>query len=112
MRRLLLTLALAAALVSTAFAQTTAQPDLSGTWKLNLAKSKLPKKVRIKPQTIRITTEDDAIQFHFSGDPKNRVYTFVPDGKVRTVYLVEGKRRLGWGEDPVELVKARWEKWR
>ena len=81
-----------------------------GTWKLNLAKSKLPKKVGIKPQTIRITTDDDAIQFHFSSDPKGGRYTFVPDGKVRTAYLVEGKQRLAWGEDSVELVKARWEK--
>jgi hypothetical protein len=110
MKRLLLSIALSAAFSSPAPAQTAATPDLSGTWKLNLAKSKLPKKLPTKAETIRITTDGDAIQFHFSGDPKNRVYTFVPDGKVRTVYLVEGKRRLGWGEDPVELVKARWEK--
>ena len=110
MRRLLLSIALGAAFSSPAPAQTAATPDLSGTWKLNLAKSKLPKKVRIKPQTIRITTDDDAIQFHFSGNPKGRRYTFVPDGKVRTAYLIEGKERLVWSEDSVELVKARWEK--
>jgi len=110
MHRLLVTLALGAALAGMALAQTATTPDLSGTWKLNLAKSKLPKKVGIKPQTIRITTDDDAIQFHFSSDPKGGRYTFVPDGKVRTAYLVEGKQRLAWGEDSVELVKARWEK--
>jgi hypothetical protein len=110
MHRLLLALALSAALASTTFAQTVAQPDLSGTWKLNLAKSKLPRKLPIKPQTVTITADGDAIQFHFSGNPKGRRYTFVPDGKARTAYLVEGKERLVWGEDYVELVKARWEK--
>ncbi len=94
MHRLLLKLALGAALTSTAPAQTATTPDFSGTWKLNLAKSKLPKKLPIKPQTVTIAADAHAIQFHFSTDPKDRLYTFVPDGKARTVYVVEGKERL------------------
>jgi hypothetical protein len=101
MRRLLLSIALGAALVSTAFAQTTAQPDLSGTWKLNLAKSKLDKQHKIKSQTIAITASGDTIQFRDSADAKDHVYTFIPDGKERPFGI--------WDENNDSVVKATWE---
>ena len=85
MHRLLLTLALSAALCSTAFAQTAATPDLSGTWKLNLAKSKLEKHSKIKSEIITITTSGDTIQFHHAADPKDRFYTYTTDGKEHPV---------------------------
>ena len=51
MKHLLLTIALGAALCGTAFAQTAAAPDLSGTWKLNLAKSKVDKHNKVTSET-------------------------------------------------------------
>ena len=102
MRRLLLTIALSAALASTSFAQTATTPDFSGTWKLNLAKSKLDKHNKIKSQTITITTSGDTIQFHYATDPKDRLYTYVTDGKERPVGI--------WTEsDDYRGVKATWE---
>ena len=74
MHRLLLTLALSAALASIAFAQTAETikpPDVSGKWKLNLSKSTL--KSKLQPETITITTDTDQIQFHHSGEPKDRL---------------------------------------
>jgi len=102
MHRLLLSIALGAALASSAPAQTAATPDFSGTWKLNLAKSKLDKHNKIKSQTITITTSGDTIQFHYANDPKNRLYTYVTDGKERPVGI--------WTEnDHYRGVKAAWE---
>jgi hypothetical protein len=43
MKYILLAIALGAALTNVVLAQTVATPDFSGTWKLNLAKSKLDK---------------------------------------------------------------------
>jgi hypothetical protein len=83
MHRLLLTLALGAAFSSPALAQTATTPDLSGTWKLNLAKSKLDKHNKIKSETITIITSGDTIQFHHAADPKDLLYTYVADGKER-----------------------------
>ena len=101
MHRLLLSIALGAALCSSAPAQTATTPDLSGTWKLNLAKSKLDKHNKIKSQTITITTSGDTIQFHDSADAKDRLYTFIPDGKERPFGI--------WTENNDSVVKARWE---
>jgi hypothetical protein len=104
MRRLLLTLALGATLCSIAAAQTadpTKPPDLSGTWELNLAKSKLDKHNKIKSQTITITTSGDTIQFHYATHPKDLLYTYVADGKERPLGI--------WTENEDSSVKATWE---
>jgi len=100
--RLLLSIALSAALCSTALAQTTAHPDFSGTWKLNLAKSKPPNS-KIKSEIITITTDGDQIQFHHSGEPKDRLHIFTPDGEEHPVGV--------WTEtDPPSFVKTSWDK--
>lgn len=103
MTRLLLTLALGAAFCSSAPAQTAATPDLSGTWKLNPAKSKLPKKPPTKPETITIIADSDKIQFHHSGDPKDRLETFIADGEEHPLGI--------WLEtEPRHFVKTSWDK--
>jgi len=103
MRRLLLTIALGTALASSALAQTAATPDLSGIWKLNFAKSKVSKKNKVRSDTITITTSGDTIQFHYSADPKDRLYTYIVDGKERPIGI--------WVEnDDFIVVKATWEK--
>ena len=107
MHRLLLmltltfTLALSAALASSALAQTAATPDLSGTWKLNLSKSTL--KSKLQPETITITTDGDKIQFHHSGQPKDRLETFIADGEEHPLGI--------WTETaPPRFVKTTWDK--
>jgi hypothetical protein len=101
MHRLLLTFALGSALASSAPAQTAPTPDLSGTWKLNLAKSKLDKHNEIKSETITITSKDATIEFHYSTNGKERTETYTPDGKERATAEVKG------GEN---VAKATWKK--
>ena len=87
---------------TSALAQTTAHPDFSGTWKLNLAKSKPPNS-KIKSEIITITTDGDQIQFHYSGEPKDRLHIFTPDGEEHPVGV--------WTEtDPPSFVKTSWDK--
>src|SRR3982751_2110669 len=54
MRRLLVAITLVLAVMFSAPAQTTAAPDFSGTWVLNVANSTLPKDSTLKSQTIII----------------------------------------------------------
>ncbi len=91
------------AFASLAFGQTATTPDFSGTWKLNLAKSTLPKKPPIRPETITVTADGDTIEFHHSGDPRDRLPTFIVDGKEHPIEI--------WVENSEEhFVRAAWEK--
>jgi hypothetical protein len=101
MHRLLLSIALGAALASTAFAQTAVQPDLSGTWKLNLAKSKLDKHNTIASETITITSKDATIEFHDTTDGKEHAHAYISDGKERQLADV----KVGY-----VVEKAKWKK--
>ena len=83
MRQLLLTISLVLAVVFSVLAQTTAPPDISGTWVLNVAKSTLPKDGAIKSQTIVIENKKSAIVFHYKTDGKKSTETYTPDGKKR-----------------------------
>jgi hypothetical protein len=103
MKNLILAFALAA-FAGLASGQTATAPDFSGTWKLNPAKSTFPsKKPPTRPETITITSDGDAIQFHHSGDPKDRLPTFFVDGKEHPIQI--------WAENfEHHFVKAAWEK--
>jgi hypothetical protein len=103
MKRALLILALGIACAGLAFAQTATTPDLSGTWKLNFAKSNVTRKDAFRPETITISTNGDTIQFHYGGEPKDRLHTYIADGK---------ERPLGtWTEtDNYGTVRVAWEK--
>jgi hypothetical protein len=87
MHCLLLTLALSAAFCSSAPAQTATTPDLSGTWKLNLAKGKprIDKSVRpsFNSQTVIITSTNTTIQFQFVNNEHEYTKAYIPDGKER-----------------------------
>jgi len=99
MHRLLLSIALGAALASTAFAQTAVQPDLSGTWKLNLAKSKLDKHNTVASETITITSKDATIEFHYTTDGKDHTEIYIADGRERSAGNVKGveiRATAGW----------------
>jgi hypothetical protein len=88
--RLPLTLALSAALAGIAPAQTATTPDFSGTWKLNLAKSKLDKHNTIASETITITSKEGTIEFHYITDGKEQTHSYIADGKERRLAEVQG----------------------
>ena len=83
MRRLLLTIMLVFAVVFPALAQTSAAPDLSGTWVLSIVKSTLAKDDTIKSDTIVIEYKKSAIIFHYKTDGKKYTETYTPDGQKR-----------------------------
>ena len=104
MRNLLLALALFTFFAGSSLAQTATTPDFSGTWKMNLPKSTIPKKASPpRSDIVTITTDGDTIQFHYSADPKDRSYTYIVDGKEHPLGI--------WVEnDSPRFVKATWEK--
>jgi hypothetical protein len=83
MRQLLITIALALAVVFSAVAQIPAHPDLSGTWVFNPAKSTLGKDNTIRAQTIAIDYKKSTIVFHYKTDGKKSTETYTPDGQKR-----------------------------
>jgi len=83
MRQLLVTIALVLAVTFSALAQTTAVPDFSGTWVLNLAKSTLAKDNTIKSETVVINSKKSAIVFHYKTDGKKSKEAYTPDGQKR-----------------------------
>ena len=92
MHRLLLALALGAALCSAAFAQTAATPDFSGTWKLNLAKSKLDKHETITSEMLVIASADSSLEFRYTINGKDYTHRYITDGKERPIAEVLGRR--------------------
>lgn len=98
-KHLLLALLLIAACGSTLFAQESTKPDLSGTWSLNLEKSKVAKKTRPRTETLVVTCSGSSIVAHYSIDGRDSTETYTSDGKERIVREFQGG----------ELVsKARW----
>ena len=74
-------------------------PDFSGTWRLNLEKSKLPKGTKVQSQTIAITRSGESIQMRYTTDGKESTEAYTADGKERTVNENQGGK---------VVVKAKW----
>lgn len=72
------------AIIGSAVAQN-ATPDITGTWALDLAKSKPDKRFPIKEQTIVITYTNQTIQFAYTTDGKPLPLSYIVDGKERTM---------------------------
>ncbi|HKV06346.1 MAG TPA: hypothetical protein VJO53_14720 [Candidatus Acidoferrales bacterium] len=102
MRRFLLAAVLNLSLASPILAQGAATPDLSGTWVLNLEKSKMPQQGTIVSETIVITCSDTAIQFRYTTNGKKYMKTIVPNGKEYPAAI--------WQEDLETFTRATWEK--
>ena len=81
--------------------QEEAKPDLTGTWVLNPAKSKVPKKVALDPETVVIKYDGASITIAFSFSGKQQLDTFVTDGK-------EHAQNVGSGGQLYS--KAQWKK--
>lgn len=77
----LVVVAMIAALAFAALAQSTATPDLSGTWVLNAGKSKVSKKVVLDPETLVIKCAGDSLEIATSSRGKQSLEMFVMDGK-------------------------------
>jgi len=84
LRQLLIAVTVALAVAFAALAQNSAPPDLSGTWVLNLAKSKVPKHATIGSETLVIKCAGDSIEIASSSGGKQSLEMFVADGKERT----------------------------
>jgi hypothetical protein len=65
-------------------AQDSTQPDISGTWILNVAKSKIDKRFPITSQTVVITYSLPTIHFHYTTNGKDLDIAFTVDGKDHT----------------------------
>ena len=85
MRHLLITITVVIAVTFSAFAQSTAKPDFSGTWVLNIVKSTLAKDTTIKSESIVIDYKKSTIVFHYKRDGKKSTETYTPDGQKRVV---------------------------
>jgi hypothetical protein len=83
MRQLLVTITLVLAAMFSALPQSTAPPDLSGTWVFNSAKSTLAKDNTIKAETIVIEYKKSAIVFRYKTDGKKSTESYTPDGQKR-----------------------------
>jgi hypothetical protein len=68
MRKLLITTALALAVAFSALAQNSAPADLSGTWVLNLAKSKLSTFTKIESQTAVVICSRSTVEFNLGNE--------------------------------------------
>jgi hypothetical protein len=60
-------------------AQGSGTPDLSGTWKMNASKSKLPKASKTGSQILVIKQDGLQIEFHFDIDGKQSVNSYTAD---------------------------------
>jgi hypothetical protein len=106
-RHFRLTIALVLVAASSALAQNSATPDLSGTWVFSPTKSKLPEYVHIGSQKIAITCSGKAIRFHITTDGKESIVTYMADGKDHSRLEPEGEAysKVQW-KDSVLIVES------
>jgi hypothetical protein len=95
------TISLAIGLATLASAQNPPTPDFSGTWTLNLAKSKLVKGSPLISETIVIVCSGQTMQFHYTTTRRDYTYTFITDGQEHPVAQYQ---------DGAEIAKAAWKK--
>jgi hypothetical protein len=78
-------------------------PNLSGSWKLNLPKSKPPKRYKIQSQSIVISCSGLDVRFVYDTDGRQSVESYVADGKER---VIPGAQP----QNGVTSTKAEWRK--
>lgn len=95
--------------ITSAVSQTgAAHPDLSGTWKLNVAKSKIPKGGGAGSQTIYIDCMGSTILMNITADTTDQWQKFVTDGEEHVVAETEGKLLESGGDRLIHV--AYWKK--
>jgi hypothetical protein len=85
-----------------------AHPDLSGTWILNVAKSKFPKQVSPGAQTIYIDCMGSTILMNVSGNSNGHWDKFITDGAEHVIAETSGKVVESGGDSLVHV--AYWDK--
>lgn len=98
---MLLILLLLVAFTEAVFAKPSPRPDISGTWVLNIDKSKLAKGTDIHSETLAIACSESTITIRDDVDGKVSTRTYLADGKDHPFAEVRG------GQD---FVKASWKK--
>jgi len=78
------------ALAAPAFAQNSAPPDFTGTWVLNIAKSKTYENRPLEPQSLTITCAGTTIRFRYITSLSERIDEYLVDGKERPYSQVQG----------------------
>jgi hypothetical protein len=71
-------------------AQNSIAPDISGTWKLNLEKSKPLKAAKIQSETITITRSGTTIQMRHVTNGQESNQTYIADGKEKKIKENQG----------------------
>jgi len=83
---LLLPMALMLLIVpKTASSQGTGGPNFSGTWKMNVSKSKLPKASKIQSETLVIEQDGIQLAFHYDTDGKQSVESYMADKQEKVI---------------------------
>jgi hypothetical protein len=85
-------------------------PDLSGTWQLNLAKSKLPKHFKLDSQIISISCSGLSVGMHFITNGKESDRAMIADGKERTLNENDLRKlvfKAKW-QGPVLITETTW----
>lgn len=80
----------ALSLPAEAFAQKSPPPDITGTWVLNIAKSKLPKGADIHSEKIVITVSGSDVVMKFTIDGEQSTHMYVANGKERVFAELKG----------------------
>jgi len=70
---------------ATMWTQNTGGPNLSGTWRMNASKSKLPKSSKTGSQTLVIKQDGVQIEFHFDVDGKQSLNSYAADKKEKVL---------------------------
>ena len=87
MRRISLFLFMVTLVVS---AQTQGTPDFSGSWKMNVSKSRLPKHSQIQSETLVVKEDGQSIEFHSDIDGRQSIEVWTIDKKEKVIREVQG----------------------
>ena len=92
LRLVLIPISLILAMAFCAQPQDSKLPDFSGTWALNLGKSKLPRSVSSMSESVVIVCSGQTIQFKITFDGRIGIKKYITDGQDHTERVILGRR--------------------
>lgn len=66
------------------------KPDLTGTWELDVQRSRLPKAADVHSETLVVKSSDNALEIRYRFDGREHIETYTVDGKERTTPVQGG----------------------